>query len=110
MCSKDLNRNRNRSIMNKLILALGLVPALFSTAALAQTVPEDVSKAMWCGTALVAAFSTAPSDVTSEQMAQAQGLIDAGNKLIDDATQKYLNAGFTEEQVAKVKSDLVAEV
>jgi hypothetical protein len=96
--------------MKKLILALGLVPALFSTAALAQTVPEDVSKAMWCGTAMVAAFTNAPSDATSEQLSQAQVYIDGGNKLMDDATQKYLNAGFTEEQVAKVKSDLVAEV
>ncbi len=96
--------------MNKLILALGLVPALFTTAAFAQTAPDDAQKAMWCGTAFVAAFKAAPSDATSEQLSQAQTYIDAGNKMIDDATQKYLNAGFTEEQVTKVKTDLVAEI
>ena len=96
--------------MHKLILALGLVPALFTTAAFAQTAPDDAQKAMWCGTAFVAAFKAAPSDATSEQLAQAQTYIDAGNKMIADATQAYLNAGFTEEQVTKVKADLVTQV
>jgi hypothetical protein len=96
--------------MNKLILALALAPALFTTGALAQTVSEDVTKELWCGTALVVAFGNAPSDATSEQLAQAQTYIDAGNGMIDEATQKHLDAGFTEEQLTKVKTDLVAEI
>ena len=41
-------------------------------------------------------------------MAQAQTYIDGGNALIATATQAYLNAGFTEEQVTKVNTtDLV---
>jgi len=48
--------------------------------------------------------------VPSEQLAQAQGFIDSGNKLIDTASQKYLDAGFTEEQLTKTKADLVTEV
>jgi hypothetical protein len=97
--------------MNKLILALGLMPALLTTGAFAApTVADDVTKEMWCGTAFVVAFGNAPSDATSEQMSQAQVYIDQGNKFIDDATQKHLDAGFTEEQVTKIKTDLVAEV
>ena len=96
--------------MNKLILALALMPALITTGALAQTVPEDVTKQLWCGTALVVAFSNPPPDVTKEQMAQAQVYIDGGNKLVDEAGQKHLDAGFTEEQLTTLKSGLVAEI
>ena len=58
---------------------------------------------------MVIAFSNAPSDATSDQLAQAQVYIDGGNAVIADATQKHLDAGFTEEQVTKVKTDLVAD-
>ena len=96
--------------MNKLILALAIAPALMTTGAFAQTVSEDVTKELWCGTALVVAFGAAPSDATPEQLAMAKTYIDGGNSLIDEATQKHLDAGFTEEQVTKVKTDLVAEI
>ena len=96
--------------MNKLILALAFAPALFTTGAFAQTVSDDVSKQLWCGEALVVAFSNPPSGVPSEQLTQAQGYIDGGNKLIDDASQKYLDAGLTEEALTKTKTDLVTEV
>ena len=96
--------------MNKLILALALAPALLTSAVQAQTVAEDVSKQLWCGTALVVAFSNPPADVTKEQLAEAQIYIDGGNKLVDDAGQKHLDAGFTEEQLTTLKSGLVAEI
>jgi hypothetical protein len=96
--------------MNRLIFALALAPALLTTGAFAQTVSADVTKELWCGTALVVAFSNPPSDATSEQLAQAQTFIDGGNMLLSEATQKHLDAGFTEEQVTKLKSDLVAEI
>ena len=96
--------------MNKLILALALAPALLTTAVQAQTVSEVVSKQLWCGTALVVAFSNPPADVTKEQLAEAQVYIDGGNKLLDDAGQKHLDAGFTEEQLMTLKSGLVAEI
>src|SRR3569833_2778651 len=96
--------------MNKLILALAITPALFTTGAFAQTVSDDVAKQLWCGEALVVAFSNPPSGVPSEQLTQAPGFIDSGNKLIDEASQKYLDAGFTEEALNKFKTDLVTEV
>jgi|GEM_PF-3579907 len=96
--------------MNKLILALALTPALFTSSAFAQTVPDAVATELWCGTALTIAFSNPPPDATSQQMDQAQAFIDGGNALISEATQKYLDAGFTEEQVTKTKSDLTTEI
>jgi hypothetical protein len=96
--------------MNRLILAFAIAPALFTTGAFAQTVSDDVAKQLWCGEALVVAFSNPPPNVPSEQLSQAQGFIDSGNKLIDDASQKYLDAGFTEEALTKTKTDLVKEV
>jgi hypothetical protein len=96
--------------MNRLILALALTPALFTTGVFAQTVSDDVAKHLWCGEAMVVAFSNPPSGVPSEQLTQAQGFIDAGNKLIDEASQKYLDAGFTEEALNKTKTDLITEV
>ena len=96
--------------MNKLLFTLALAPALMATGAFAQTIGDDVTKQLWCGEAMVVAFSNAPPDATPEQLAQAKVYIDGGNGLIDDATQKHLDAGFTEEQVTKLKTDLVTEV
>ncbi len=96
--------------MNRLIFALALMPALVATGALAQTVSEDVSKQLWCGSAFVAAFSNPPPGVPADQLALAKQYIDQGNGLIDTAGQKYLDAGFTEEQLTKVKADMVTEV
>lgn len=96
--------------MNRLIFALALAPALLTTAAFAQTAPDDAVKQLWCGSAFVAAFSSPPPGVPSDQLALAQQYIDQGNGMINDAGQKYLNAGFTEEQLTKVKEDLVKEV
>jgi hypothetical protein len=48
--------------------------------------------------------------VPSEQLALAQQYIEQGNGMISEGGQKYLDAGFTEEQLTKVKGDLVTEV
>jgi hypothetical protein len=96
--------------MNRLILALALTPALLTSGAFAQSVSDDVSKQLWCGTAFVVAFSNPPEGVTPEQLAEAKTYIDSGNGLIDKATQAHLDAGFTEEQVTTLKTDLVTKV
>ena len=85
--------------MNRLIFALALAPALLTTAAFAQTAPADAEKQLWCGSAFVAAFSNPPPGVPSDQLALAQQYIDQGNTMISGAGQKYLDAGFTEEQL-----------
>jgi len=96
--------------MNRLILALALTPALFVTGAFAQTVSADVTKQLWCGTALITAFGTPPDGLTPEQAAEAKGFYDGGVVLLDLATQAHLDAGFTQEAVDKLKADLVTEV
>lgn len=96
--------------MNRLIYALALTPALLTTGAFAQTVSDDVNKALWCGTAFVIVFSNPPEGTPEDQLAEAKVFLDGGNMLIDQATQAHLDAGFTEEQVNTIKSDLVTKV
>jgi hypothetical protein len=96
--------------MNRLIIALALTPALFVTGASAQSVTDDVTKQLWCGTALSVAFATPPDGLTAEQATEAQGFLDGGTGLLETATKAHLDAGFTEEAVNKLKADLVAEV
>ena len=96
--------------MTRLILALALAPALFTTGAFAQTVSDDVTKQLWCGEAMVVAFSNPPPGITDEQLAEAQGYVDAGTALIETAIQAHLDAGFTQEAADKIKTDIVPVV
>jgi hypothetical protein len=96
--------------MHRLIAAAAVIPALFATGAFAQTVSEDVTKQLWCGTAMVVAFSNPPPGITDEQLAEAQGYVDAGTALIETAIQGHLDAGFTQEAADKVKADMVPVV
>lgn len=96
--------------MNRLILALALTPALLTTGVFAQSVSEDVTRQLWCGTAFTVVFGTLPDTVTDEQRAESKVYSDAGAALIAEATQAHLDAGFTQEAVDKIKADLVPAV
>ena len=96
--------------MNRLIAALALTPALFTTGAFAQTVSEDVTKQLWCGIAMITAFANPPEGLPEAQLAEAKGYFDGGLVLISDAEQAHIDAGFTQEAVDKLKTDLVAEI
>lgn len=96
--------------MNRLIAAVAVLPAFFATGAFAQTVSDDVAKQLWCGTAMVVAFSNPPPGITDAQLAEAQTYVDAGTKLIEIAVQGHLDAGFTQEAADKAKTDLVPVV
>jgi hypothetical protein len=96
--------------MNRLIAAAAILPALFATGAAAQTVTEEVTKQLWCGTAMVAFFSNAGPDLTAEQLAEAQQFVQAGTELIQIAVQAHLDAGFTQEAADKAKADMVPVV
>lgn len=95
--------------MNRLI-AFALASALLTSVAAAQTVSDDVSKQLWCGTAMTIAFANPPEGLSEDQLAEAAGYIQAGTVMIDTATQAHLDAGFTQEAIDKLKADLVAEV
>jgi hypothetical protein len=96
--------------MHRLALAFALVPALLSTSVQAQTVSEDVSKQLWCAEAFTVLFQAQASMISSEEKPIFDAYVSAAQQLLDAATQAYLNSGFTEEQVSKVKADLVTEV
>ena len=65
---------------------------------------------LWCGTAMVVAFSNPPPGVTDEQLAEAQAYVDAGTELIEIAVQAHVDAGFTQEAADKIKTDIVPVV
>lgn len=96
--------------MHRLALAFALVPVLLSTTAQAQTVSDDVAKQLWCAEAFTVLFKAQASMISSEEQPIFDAYVAAAGELLDAATQAYLDAGFTEEQVSKVKADLVTEV
>ncbi len=96
--------------MIRLISALALAPALLTTAALAQTVTDDVSRQLWCGTALSIAFGEIPADIAPEEQAQATSFYEAGLALIALADAAHLEAGYTPEALAALKADLATEI
>ncbi len=102
--------NAKDETMKKLTLALALVPALLSTSAFAQTIDDATTKELWCGTALTIYYSNPPAGVSADDLAKAKVFLAATGAMVDDATQKYLNAGFTEEQVTKLKADLTTQL
>ena len=96
--------------MKRLIAAAAVLPALFATGAFAQSVTDEVTMQLWCGTAMVVAFSNPPPGLTPEQLAEAQTYVDAGSALIETAVQAHLDAGFTQEAADKIKTDIVPVV
>ncbi|MEO7221807.1 MAG: hypothetical protein ABIY37_04985 [Devosia sp.] len=96
--------------MKRLIAAAALTSALFVTGVQAQTVTEDVTKQLWCGTAMVVAFSNPPPGITEAQLAEAQAFVEAGTALIDAAVKAHVDAGFTQEAADKIKTDIVPVV
>ena len=96
--------------MKRLIAAAAILPALIATAASAQTVTDEVNMQLWCGTAMVVAFSNPPPGLTDEQLAEAQGYVDAGTMRVESAVQAHLDAGFTQEAADKIKADIVPVV
>jgi len=96
--------------MNRLIPALALVPALFATGAVAQSVSEEVTRQLWCGTALTVAFTELPDDLGEDERAEIQSYIDGGNALIAEAAAAHLEAGFTQEDVDRITAEIVPVV
>ena len=94
----------------KRLIAAAAMSALIATGAQAQTVSEEVTMQLWCGTAMVVAFSSPPPGLTEQQLAEAQGFVDAGTELIEIAIQGHLDAGFTQEAADKAKADIIPVV
>jgi hypothetical protein len=95
--------------MNRLIFALALAPALIATGARAQTVSDDVAKELWCGVAWQVYYTGIPS-VPPDQQPMLDAYLKASSGLVDKGAQGYLDGGYTEEALTKIKADLVIEV
>ena len=96
--------------MIRLIAAAAVLSSLFVTGASAQTVSEDVSKQLWCGTAMLVAFQEVPEGLTEEQIAEALSFVERGQALVDQAVQAHVDAGFSQEQADQAKADIVPVV
>ena len=96
--------------MHRHALALALLPALLATGARAQTVGDDVVKTLWCGEAFTALFATEQAQIDAQTKPIYDAFVAAAAKLVETGTQGYLDAGYTEEQVTKIKADLVTHV
>ncbi len=87
-----------------------LFPALFiAGAAVAQDVPPEVHKDLWCGTAFQLFFDL-PETATDEERATAKPYLDGAVMLIDRGSAALKTANFTDEAVAQVKADLIPVV
>lgn len=90
---------------------LVLVPALLlSTAVLAQQVPEDSARDLWCGVAFGIVSADAPTDITVEQQAIIQQFADGGKALVEKARAVHLENGYTEESFATYMTTLTEDV
>jgi hypothetical protein len=109
MCSNSPSKKETHH-MKRLIAAAALTSAFFATGAQAQAVTEEVTMQLWCGTAMVVAFSNPPPGITDAQLAEAQTYVDAGTTLIEIAIKAHVDAGFTQEAADKIKADIVPVV
>ena len=96
--------------MHRLAFVLPLVFALLATGAHAQTVGEDTVKALWCAETFTIVFNNERPTIDPANRDIFDAFVAANAKLLDSGTQGYLDAGYTEEQVTKIKADLVTEV
>ena len=84
------------------VAALTLLPL----AAIAQEVPDEAQMDMWCGTAFELMTRDAPADATPEKLASAKVYADGGALLLQRALPIYLESGYSDEALAKYRSDL----
>jgi len=94
--------------MRRIIVATLLMLAPVS--ALAQQVPADAERDLWCGTAFELMVKDAPADETAEKMAAAKVYADGGTLLINRALPIYLEAGYSDAALTELRDDLAASV
>jgi hypothetical protein len=96
--------------MKRILSATLLVLAAGSTAALAQPVPEESQKDLWCGLAFTIVAEGAPTDVTEDQRLIIQQFAEGGDMLVGRAKASHLENGYSEETFAPYLETLKADV
>jgi hypothetical protein len=94
------------------VLPLLLLAAVASLAgvALAQDVPAEAERDLWCGTAFELLLADEPGDAPAEQRAAAEPFSEGARRLIQRALPIYLESGFSDAALAAYRQKLEASV
>lgn len=90
------------------LLALFLV--LAPTAVLAQDVPAEAERDLWCGTAFELLVADEPADASPEKLAAAKPYEEGAKRLIQRALPIYLESGFSDAALLTYRQKLEASV
>jgi hypothetical protein len=90
---------------------LALLPLLFVPAvALAQDVPVEAERDLWCGTAFELLVADKPADASAEKRAATQRFEDGAKLLIQRALPIYLESGYSDAALESYRHRLEASV
>jgi len=93
-----------------LTLLLLLVTVGLPGAALAQEVPAEAERDLWCGTAFELLVADEPADASGEKLAAAKPYEEGAKRLVMRALPIYLESGFSDAALATYRSKLEASV
>lgn len=90
------------------LLALLLIIA--PTAGLAQDVPAEAERDLWCGTAFELLVADEPADASAEKLSAAKPYEEGAKRLIQRALPIYLESGYSDAALAAYRQKLEASV
>lgn len=79
-------------------------------AALAQDVPADAERDLWCGTAFELMVSDEPADASPEKLGMAEPYVEGARRLIQRALPIYLKSGYSDAALLAYRQKLEASV
>lgn len=88
------------------LIAILLLPGT----ALAQEVPPEAERDLWCGTAFELMVADEPADASSEKLAAATPYQEGAKRLIQRALPIYLESGYSDAALASYRQRLEARV
>lgn len=89
---------------------LAIVFMLLPTLALAQEVPSEAQRDLWCGTAFELMTRDVAPDAPADRQASARVYADGGELLIQRAIPIYLESGYSDDALAAYRSKLEESV
>jgi hypothetical protein len=79
-------------------------------AAMAQEVPVEAERDLWCGTAFGLLVADEPADASAEKLAAAKPFEDGSKLLIQRALPIYLESGYSDAALETYRQKLEASV
>jgi hypothetical protein len=89
---------------------IALLVILVPGAALAQEVPTEAERDLWCGTAFELMVADEPADASAEKLAAAKPYHDGAEFLIQRALPIYLESGYSDAALLTYRQKLEASV